>query len=256
MVIEKMQMHYEMATKIVPKEQIIGVFLRGSQNYGLEIETSDVDTLCLVVPSVEELVRAERPLSEEVLVGEDGGHITFMDIRDFVKKLMSQNPNVLEVLFARFAIRNTDFGMNWYELYSRREEIAHYNEKQMLNTTVCMAITELARMKKGKYTDKGLVLILRLRDLMINYMAGESFENSLRPNELIFLQNIKRGIVVRDCMEGIVAAENAVDCMKKMYNQYIENHSFKVSAELSDFLYKMQYKFCTDHWRWELQEND
>ena len=130
-VLDKMQMHYEMATKIVPKEQIVGVFLRGSQNYGLEIETSDVDTVCLIVPSVEELVRAERPLSEEVLVGEDGGHITFMDIRDFVKKLMSQNPNVLEVLFTKFAIRNTDFGMNWYELYSRREEIAHYNEKQM-----------------------------------------------------------------------------------------------------------------------------
>lgn len=146
--------------------------------------------------------------------------------------------------------------MNWYELYSRREEIAHYNEKQMLNTTVCMAITELARMKKGKYTDKGLALILRLRDLMINYMAGESFENCLRPNEPIFLQNIKKGIVVKDYMEGIVAAENTVDCMKKLYNQYIENHSFKVSVELADFLYEMRYKFCTDHWRWELQEND
>lgn len=255
-VMEKMQMHYDMATNVVPKEQIVGVFLRGSQNYGIEIENSDVDTLCLVVPSVEELVRAERPLSVEVLVGDDGGHITFMDIRDFVKKLMSQTPNVLEVLFTKFAIRNTDFEMNWYELFSRREEIARYNPKQMLNTTVCMAITELARMKKGKYTDKGLALILRLRDLMVNYMADESFENCLCPNEPVFLQNIKRGIVVATRTEGIVAAENAVDCMKKLYNQYIENHSFKVSAELSDFLYKMQYKFCADHWRWELQEND
>lgn len=103
-VLDKMQMHYEMATKIVPKEQIIGVFLRGSQNYGLEIETSDVDTLCLVVPSVEELVRAERPLSIEVLVGEDGGHITFMDIRDFVKSLCLRI-----LMFLRFYLLSSQF---------------------------------------------------------------------------------------------------------------------------------------------------
>ena len=37
------------------EDQIIGVFLYGSQNYGLATENSDVDTKVIIIPTLEDL---------------------------------------------------------------------------------------------------------------------------------------------------------------------------------------------------------
>lgn len=34
--------------------KVLGVFLQGSQNYGLAYEGSDIDTKCIVLPSFED----------------------------------------------------------------------------------------------------------------------------------------------------------------------------------------------------------
>ena len=49
-IMNKLQYHYEEAQKIVPKEQIVGIFEIGSMNHGLDYENSDVDSKCIVLP--------------------------------------------------------------------------------------------------------------------------------------------------------------------------------------------------------------
>ena len=39
-VIDRVREHYDMAKTLVPEERIIGVFLYGSQNYGMDSATS------------------------------------------------------------------------------------------------------------------------------------------------------------------------------------------------------------------------
>lgn len=43
--------HYAEALKYFDKDHIVGIFLQGSQNYGLEVPNSDVDTKLIVTPN-------------------------------------------------------------------------------------------------------------------------------------------------------------------------------------------------------------
>ena len=43
-IMKRVQEHYDEALQYFPEEQIVGVFLQGSQNYELDYEGSDVDT--------------------------------------------------------------------------------------------------------------------------------------------------------------------------------------------------------------------
>lgn len=47
--------HYDEAKTLFPEDRIVGIFLQGSQNYGLDLPTSDVDTKLIVVPTFQEL---------------------------------------------------------------------------------------------------------------------------------------------------------------------------------------------------------
>ena len=55
--------HYNEALKYFPKENIIGVFLYGSQNYGCDTENSDVDTICIVIPTLKDICFNRAPVS-------------------------------------------------------------------------------------------------------------------------------------------------------------------------------------------------
>ena len=45
------------------ESQILGIFLYGSQNYGINTSSSDVDTKCIVLPSLEEICLNKEPKS-------------------------------------------------------------------------------------------------------------------------------------------------------------------------------------------------
>ena len=75
------------------------VSLHGSQNYGLEIFTeeyqSDFDYKCIILPTLQELVKNSKPVSK--VVDFEGGHIDIKDIRSFVETATKMNPSYLEV---------------------------------------------------------------------------------------------------------------------------------------------------------------
>ena len=59
-IMARLKEHYDEACGIVDPARIVGIFVSGSQNYGLDTEDSDIDTKCLVVPSFGELVYNEE----------------------------------------------------------------------------------------------------------------------------------------------------------------------------------------------------
>ena len=79
------------------EEQLLGIFLYGSQNYGCETEESDVDTKAIYIPTFEELC-FDDPVSKEIQLKNDE-HCEIKDIREMVKNFQKQNINFLEILF-------------------------------------------------------------------------------------------------------------------------------------------------------------
>lgn len=50
-IMNRVQDHFEESLTMFDKSRIVGIFLQGSQNYGLQIPTSDVDTKLIVTPT-------------------------------------------------------------------------------------------------------------------------------------------------------------------------------------------------------------
>ena len=138
LIMKKMQEHYKCMLELYPAERIIGVFLQGSQNYFMDDENSDVDTKCLIVPSLDEIVLAKQPVSvthcivdgklvytEEEKMGAE--HCDAKDIRLYWKTLLKANINFLEILFTDHYIINSMYEDFWNEILSMREMIAYVN---------------------------------------------------------------------------------------------------------------------------------
>ena len=62
--LKDLQRHYNLAANYVNIENIIGCYLIGSQNYQLDDEQSDIDTIVLVVPTLRDIALNKKPISK------------------------------------------------------------------------------------------------------------------------------------------------------------------------------------------------
>ena len=123
---KELQKHYEEALKYFDEHHIVGIFLQGSQNYGLDVDGSDIDTKLIVTPTFKEIVRADNPVSTTHIMDNDE-HIDFKDVRLYIKTFLKQNPNFLEILFTRYFYINPLYKDLWMQLVEHREAIARYD---------------------------------------------------------------------------------------------------------------------------------
>ena len=79
-IIKRVQDHYDEARQDFLKDQIVGCFLQGSQNYGLQLPDSDVDTKLIVLPSFKDIALSSKPISTTHIRANDE-HTDWKDIR-------------------------------------------------------------------------------------------------------------------------------------------------------------------------------
>lgn len=60
---KRVREHLEEAFEHFPEDRVVGIFLQGSQNYGLEIPGSDVDTKLIVTPTFKDIAMNHKPVS-------------------------------------------------------------------------------------------------------------------------------------------------------------------------------------------------
>ena len=125
-IMSKLQEHYDEALEHFPKDRIVCCILQGSQNYGLDVENSDVDTKLIVTPTFEDIAMNKKPVST-THIRENDEHIDFKDIRLMLQTFRKQNLNFIEILFTDYSIINYDYKHMWQRLVEEREKIAHYN---------------------------------------------------------------------------------------------------------------------------------
>ena len=200
-IMEQLNRHYQEALTLFPEDRIVGVFLQGSQNYGLDYEGSDIDTKCIVLPTLEDLIFNRKPVSTtHVLPNEE--HLDLKDVRLYFQTFRKQNLNFMEILFTKYKIVNPTYEYFWNKLVVNNEMIARYNPVGAVKTMKGIAMEKYHAMEHRYpskielidsigYDPKQLHHLLRVEEYIKRYVNGESYADCLMSNQSDYLRNIK-----------------------------------------------------------------
>ncbi len=249
-VMERVQEHYNEALKYFSKDSIVGIFLHGSQNYGLDVEGSDVDTKLVVVPTFQDIAMAKKPVST-THIRENDEHIDFKDVRLMLQTFRKQNLNFIEILFTPYFILNPLYADIWKKLMDNREAIAHYSPYAAVKTMRGIAMekyhamehkypTKIAIIDKFGYDTKQLHHLLRIEEYLRRYIAGDSYEACLHPQDVDYLRQVKLGFYDLDSARDISRA--AIECIALRASEYCNSHSATFDENVDDLLNEVQYK--------------
>lgn len=138
--------HLDESFQRFDESRIVGIFLQGSQNYGLETPKSDVDTKLIVTPTFDEVVLNKKPIST-THVRANNEHTDLKDIRLMLATFRKQNLNFIEILFTPYAWVNPLFESEWGRLTAAREQIAHYSPYSAVKTMKGIAMEKYHAME-------------------------------------------------------------------------------------------------------------
>ena len=203
-IMARLQEQYNEALKHFPEDRIVGIFLQGSQNYGLATDESDIDSKLIVLPTFEDICFARKPVSTTHIC-ENDEHIDFKDIRLMFQTFRKQNLNFIEILFTEYRIINPLYEDLWNELIAQNELIGRYNLHRAVTTMKGIASEKFHALehrypsrvevidKFGGYDSKQLHHLIRIYDFIINFIEGKEYSICLRPNEEMakYLKTIK-----------------------------------------------------------------
>lgn len=192
-VMERVREHYEEAKTIFNEDRIIGIFLFGSQNYGLDGPDSDVDTKCIIAPTFEE-VCFNKPAVNYTHIRANKEHIEFKDIRLMMLQFRKQNMNFVEILFTEYCIINPIYKDMWDYVTKHREEIAHYRTLHTVKTMAAMADQKrhalchpypekLPILEKFGYDPKQLSHQIRILKFIQDYKASLPYAECMYPKD-------------------------------------------------------------------------
>ena len=200
-IMEQVNRHYQEALTLFPEDRIVGVFLQGSQNYGLDYESSDIDTKCIVLPTLEDLIFNRKPVSTtHILPNEE--HLDLKDVRLYFQTFRKQNLNFMEILFTKYKIVNPTYAPYWNQLIENNEQIARYNPVGAVKTMKGIAMEKYHAMEhkypskvdivdKYGYDGKQLHHLIRVEEYLKRYIAGEPYADCLMTKQSNYLQRVK-----------------------------------------------------------------
>ena len=123
---------YKEAQSIVDPHRIVGVFYQGSGNYGMDYEGSDVDTKCIIVPTIKQLHDEERTSNTHVRDNDE--HIDFKDVRNMFELFRKCNVNFLEILFTDYACINPLYWGPWSRVRALRDKIVDRDKMSIVKS--------------------------------------------------------------------------------------------------------------------------
>ena len=170
--------HKQRVLKEYTENQLLGIFLYGSQNYGVSTENSDVDTKAILIPTIRDLC-LKKPVSREIRF-ENGEHCEVKDIREIIKMFTKQNINFIEILYTDYCLINPKYNHIWREYFvNKREYISHMNEYYTVMSICGQAIHTLTQNKTdGKKFANGL----RLYHFLVKYLDRSPYIHCLDMN--------------------------------------------------------------------------
>lgn len=174
-IMERVSQHHQAAWNYIGKKKdgyIIGTFLHGSQNYNLDTEESDIDTVSIYVPTVDFAI-VHSPKNHQLIM-EDGSneHCTIKDIRNYVNELLESNPNAIELLYTKYYLYTTALDDYIFRYFiNNREKFLKYNPSSFFDAADGMAYNYLKRCD-----EKGVRNFYRI-EIMLNNISLDNINN-------------------------------------------------------------------------------
>lgn len=249
-IMNRVQDHFEESLTMFDKSRIVGIFLQGSQNYGLQIPTSDVDTKLVVTPTFDEVVLNKKPIST-THVRANNEHIDLKDIRLMLATFRKQNLNFIEILFTPYFIVNPTFADEWGCLQVQKEKIAHYSPYNAVKTMKGVAMekyhameheypSKVAVLAKYGYDPKQVSHLVRVQNFISSYLAGYPYEECLYPKDKDFIMDIKLGKYSLD--EARKIADKYLKLVVNEADEFCNTHNKNdVDTEVDTLLNEVQY---------------
>lgn len=188
--------HYEYAKKFYGEENILGVFLYGSQNYNCDLEDSDVDTKCILVSGLYNLALHPYKTNHLSIPREDSEEVEVcecMTIQHMVANWKKQNPNFLEIMFTQYAAINPIYFDEWARFLVKegfREQIARYDVRGGVLSIAHQAIHTI---HENPMNGKKIGNAARLMGLLEAYIYGMPYEKCLTHNNSEVVKEFKTG---------------------------------------------------------------
>lgn len=243
-IIEGVHAHLEESFAYFNGNNIVGIYLQGSQNYGLDTEFSDIDTKLIVTPSLHDIIM-NRPAVSTTHFRENNEHTDFKDIRLMFGTFRKQNLNFLEILFTPYFVINGTYEQAWNELVAHREEVAHYNIYSAVKAMKGVALEKYHAMEhrypakvdvidKFGYDPKQLHHLLRVKDYLYRYINGETYEKCLSPLDRSYLIKVKLGLFSLE--EARKVADDALAAIDRMTAPFTKESDYNKNNPFVDEL--------------------
>ena len=229
-IMKRLHEHYQRGIDLYGESRIVGIFLQGSQNYGLDYEGSDIDTKLIIVPTIDDIIFNRKAVSTTHIL-ENEEHLDAKDIRLYIQTFRKQNLNFLEILFTEFKIVNPQYAEWWNRLIEHREEIARYNEFQAIKSMKGIAMekyhamehpypSKMAIIEEHGYDGKQVHHLIRVEDYIERYIAGHSYESCLKPShgKIPHMMEYKRHEIPLDIAR--IEAKAAIDHVTEMADAF------------------------------------
>lgn len=172
-----------------PNYDVLGGFLFGSQNYNLNTENSDVDTIIVLIPSIK-LLFSEKEVSTTYEL--EDHHIVVKDLKAFNKNLLTLSPMAVEPLFSQWTWINDKYKYAYLKFYLNNAEKIAMSCPAILYDKVRAMIKSMVL--KESLTGKQYVLCKRMIHLLKKLAEGKSYEEAMwfPDNEAVSMIEIKR----------------------------------------------------------------
>lgn len=207
--------HKEKVFEHYSKDQILGVFVYGSQNYGIVTENSDVDTKAIVIPTLRDLA-LDTPVSKELHL-ENEEHCEVKDIREMVKMFTKQNMNFIEILFTKYYWINPKYKEFWNKYFiCYNQEIAYMHPRYTILSTCGQAIHTL---RQNPLDGKKFANGIRLYQFLQLYLYGVPYFYAIdvKANSKDFIDHIiglKTGAIQHNEEANELLVQKFIDLQK------------------------------------------
>lgn len=181
-IFNRLYKHYDTALAKYGNDAVLGVFLYGSQNYNTDLENSDVDTKCILIPNIRAL--ACHPYEVKHLVVDDE-ICECMPIQHMVANWKKQNINFVEIMFTPYFILNPLYEGLWHDFVGSklRDEVARYDIKKAILSMANQALhtyrQDPSDFKKQMNMTRIQASLLRITDSSMNYWNCIHFEDEV-----------------------------------------------------------------------------
>lgn len=158
----------------IPCEDFIGNFLYGSQNYQLDYEGSDIDTILIV--------RAADKPKQEMMTSI--GKTKIYTLKYFLHRLQLGDLECYEILYTKHKILNPMYADYFVRFVQEFSNCMSYERIKLalckkLNEHLCHVLWILSNPEKARYNKKRLYWAIRVCNQLQRINEGEDFESSL-----------------------------------------------------------------------------